>query len=939
LRSAVTGFGGGTMNYPSGTVTFLFTDIEGSTKIAEQYRDQWEALRSRHHAILNQTMQAHNGHVFQIIGDAFCVAFHTAIDAVNAAVDAQKLLYQEAWNPAPIKVRVGIHSGTAHAGIVEDQSGGYVGYTALARTQRLMSAGHGGQVLISLATEELVGDELPNEVALRDMGARRLKDLIRPEHIFQLVIPNLPADFPPIKTLDAYRHNLPIQLTSFVGREKEMEQIAQSLSEHRLVTLTGVGGTGKTRLALQVAAEMTEQYTNGVWFVELAPISDPELVPQTILAALGLSEQPGRTILQILTDYFRERNLLLVLDNCEHLIQTSAKLADVLLNNLHSLKILATSREALGVKGEVTWHVPSLSLPDEKHLPSLEHLTQYETVRLFIERALLVQPTFTVTNDNAPFVAEICSRLDGIPLAIELAAARLRALSVEQIAKRLDDRFRLLTGGSRTSLERHQTLRATIDWSYNLLTEEEKKLFRSLSVFSGGWILEAAESVCSQESFIPVGGSEFDILDLLTQLVDKSLVNMDHSCYRMLETIRQYAREKLLDSNEGKAAHDNHLTYFLELAEQTDKKSHGPEQVEWMERLEMELDNFRVALDWCVSDQKTESALRLLCALSWTWGVRDHFSEVEDWFDKIRALPEVSNYPALYARMLNHMGDHRVLLVGDYQNAQSVLEVSRTIWLKSGADGEQGLAEALDCLGMVALYGKKDAKKAHPFLEQSFELYQKHADQWGMALVMHNLGYLALMKGQYAEAEEQMMISLTKFQELSDKFRVGYVLISLGEVVRLQGDYERAGKFYEQSLAIMREIHSRFSLGFSMVVLAFVSLHASDYRKAKALWEESLNLSNESGNKIIMVLCLMGFASVQVMIGKPEQAARLFGAVESLFESINYRMDPSDQKEFDHYSAAVRAQLDQAAFAKAWEDGRALTMEEAVSYALEETHE
>ena len=408
--------------FPSGTVTFLFTDIEGSTRLAQQHRDQWEVLRERHHAILHKAIESYNGYVFQVIGDAFCAAFHTAGDALSAAAKSQLDLHSENWADAPVKVRMGIHTGKAK--IQED--GQYHGYLAMSRIQRLMSAGHGGQVLISATTQELLLEDWLENISLRDLGERRLKDLIRPEHIYQLVIPGLPVEFPPLKTLDFYRHNLPVQLTSFIGREKEMEEIKHSILTRRLVTLTGVGGTGKTRLSLQVAADVLDQFRNGVWFVELAAISDPDLIAQAVLSCLGIPEQPGLTMLQLLLDYLRVKNLLLVLDNCEHLIEASAQLVDTLFSNAPFRKIIATSREALGVSGEVIWHVPSLSLPDVKQVPTIEQLSQYEAVQLFIERAMLMQPHFLVTNDNAPAVAQICFRLDGIPLAIELAAARVK---------------------------------------------------------------------------------------------------------------------------------------------------------------------------------------------------------------------------------------------------------------------------------------------------------------------------------------------------------------------------------------------------------------------------------------------------------------------------------------------------------------------------------
>ncbi|HZM25116.1 MAG TPA: adenylate/guanylate cyclase domain-containing protein, partial [Anaerolineales bacterium] len=485
---------------PSGTVTFLFTDIEGSTKLAQQFPNQWEALRTRHHVILHEAIESNHGYVFQIIGDAFCAAFHTAHDGLNAAISAQRKLQNEEWGENPIKVRMGIHTGEAEL----QATGEYRGYLAMSRVQRLMSAGHGGQVLISLATQELIRDDLPDGISLHDLGERRLKDLIRPERIFQLIAPDLQSEFAPLKTLDAFLNNLPVQLTSFIGREKEVEQIKKRLEKNRLVTLTGSGGVGKTRLSIQVASELLSAYPNGVWSVELAPITDPSLVTRTVCTALDMTPQGNMPPLDVLTEYLKSKKILLVVDNCEHLIDACAQLCDSLLHACPDLRIITSSREALGIDGENAYRVPSLSLPGPND--NLHAIQESEAVKLFTERATTTLPDFELAQSNAPVVAQICQRLDGIALAIELAASRVKLLKVEQIAARLDDAFRLLTGGSRTALPRQQTLRALIDWSYNLLTEEEKTALQHLSVFADGWTLEAAEFVCDNPN----------ILDLLT---------------------------------------------------------------------------------------------------------------------------------------------------------------------------------------------------------------------------------------------------------------------------------------------------------------------------------------------------------------------------------------------------------------------------------------
>jgi predicted ATPase/class 3 adenylate cyclase len=677
---------------PSGTVTFLFTDIEGSTKLAHQYPSQWELLRGRHHAILQAAVDAQNGYVFQIIGDAFCVAFSSASEALNAALEAQRCLLAEDWWPAPIKVRMGIHTGTAQ--LKED--GQYIGYTSLAMTQRIMSAGHGGQVLLSGATRELVRDMLPANASLLELGEKRLKDLQRPESLYQLSAIGLPVSFPPLKTLDSFPNNLPSQLTTFIGREQEIIEIREILQNHRLVTLTGSGGTGKTRLSLQAAADSLETFKHGVWFVELAPLTDPDLILQTILSTIGISEQPGKEPFELLKEYLQGKITLIVLDNCEHLVAGSARVVNALLSAVPGLKVLASSREALGVQGEAAYPVPSLSLPDPNRLPALEQVSQYEAVRLFIDRALLVQPHFAVTNQNAPAVAQICHRLDGIPLAIELAASRVKALSPDQIARRLDDRFRLLTGGSRTALERHQTLRAALDWSYNLLTEDEKVLLCRLSGFMGGWTLEAAEQVCSLE------GIEFNVLDQLTQLVDKSLVNAHitgrDSRYSMLETTRQYGAEKLFDSDEGELLHQKHADYFLALAEQADKEIHGPHQLEWIDNLETERDNLRVALDWSLTAGHTEVAARFFNSLNWGSYMRGHFSELNEWFKKITALDDIERYPLQLAGVLTNIGIWEWMQPGKLSDALAHLSKARSICMELGVIGERHLAWALTWL-------------------------------------------------------------------------------------------------------------------------------------------------------------------------------------------------------------------------------------------------
>ena len=542
---------------------------------------------------------------------------------------------------------MGLHAGEAQA-----RNDSYHGYLALSHVQRLMSTASGGQVLLSQSTVDLVRERMPAGATLRDLGEVRLKDFPRPKHIYQLSGTGLPADFPPLQALSAIPNNLPVQLTSFVGRARELAELQRLLSTTRLLTLTGSGGVGKTRLSLQVAASLIDAFADGVWFVELAPLADPALIPQSIASALGVREQSGQPLLVLLSEYLHTRKALLVLDNCEHLVAECAQVAEVLLRAAPGLKILASSREALGIGGELAWHVPSLSLPDPRQLPVLADLSQYEAVRLFVERAAFALPAFKLSDINAPTVVKICQRLDGIPLAIELAAARVKALPIESIASRLDDRFRLLTGGSRTALPRQQTLRALIDWSHSLLSEPERILLRRLSVFSSGWTLEAGEAVCAGD-----GIGALDVVDLLAHLVDKSLVLLDEELarYRLLETIRQYAREKLLDSGEGAQVRSRHLGFYVRLGKEFSSEILGPGETLWLNRLELEHDNVRRAIEWSLESADALSGMRLTAALHLFWQQR-YTAEGLDYLRALLAQPEAMGRTPARARALQSRG-------------------------------------------------------------------------------------------------------------------------------------------------------------------------------------------------------------------------------------------------------------------------------------------
>ncbi len=696
---------------PTGTVTFLFTDIEGSTTLLQRLGDRrYAEVLDEHQRILRDAFAKGNGQEIDTQGDAFLVAFSRARDAVATAVVAQRALTKHAWpDGASLRVRMGLHTGEPVGG-----TGGYVGLD-VHRAARICSAGHGGQVLLSRTVADLAAFDLPPGVSLRDLGAHRLKDLREPEHLFQVLHPDIPTEFPSLKSLDVLLNNLPRQLTSFIGREKEMAEVRRLLSGASLVTLVGSGGAGKTRLALQVAADVVNDYPGGVWLAEFAPIADPALVPNAVASVLNVPEQPGRDMTETLVDFLRPKALLLLLDNCEHLLPACRALAAALLRKCPQVSILATSREGLGVPGEILWRVPSLTVPEDiRHLPPSEELVLYDAVRLFVDRAVASTPGFTVTNENAPAVAQVCQRLDGIPLAIELAAARVKVLAVDQIAARLGDRFRLLTGGSPSLLPRHQTLRGAIDWSYRLLSETEQVLLWRLSVFAGGWALDSAESVCA-------GGSvdAASILDLLTSLVDKSLVlaetHRGEARYRLLETVRQYARDRLVEAGEDAEVRTRHRTWCVALAERGAAELRGPRQRIWLERLEREHDNLGAALAWGRDDPGgADAMLRLAGALGpWFWWFRGYWGEARRWLEE--ALNDRRDAPRTLLPVVYYCATYYAWRLGDHERAKMLAEeglaVARDLGDKSNS------AFLLSQLGIVAMLQKTYAEAGELFEE------------------------------------------------------------------------------------------------------------------------------------------------------------------------------------------------------------------------------
>ncbi|MCI0645594.1 MAG: tetratricopeptide repeat protein, partial [Chloroflexi bacterium] len=664
--------------------------------------------------------------------------------------------------------------------------------------------------------------------------------------------------------------NLPIALTSFVGRLGELAEVRRLLGMTRLLTLTGAGGCGKSRLALAVAAEVVAGHPDGVWLVELAALTDGALVPQAVATALGVREEPQRPLTATLVDALQPRAMLLLLDNCEHLITACAQLAQQLLRACPGLQVLATSREALGVAGETTWLVPSLSLPDPHAALSVKQLAQSEAVQLFVERAAAALPTFSLTQTNAPAVAEICRRLDGIPLAIELAAARVKVLAVEQLAARLDDALRLLTGGSRTALPRHQTLRAALDWSYDLLSGPERALFRRLSVFAGGWALEAAEAYGR------------DVLELLAQLVDKSLVVVDTQAgnaarYRLLEPVRQYSREKLQEAGETEETQAAHLAFFLRLAEEAEPHLRTAAQPAWNRRLEIEHDNLRVALEWSLISGEAEMGLRLAVALHPFWMPLGYYAEARAWLVRLLEMPGARAPTLLRARALS------------------------------------------SAYGVTWRLGDYDA--ARLFIEEGLELRRLLGDRQGLAWDLGSLANVIGAQGDHETAGRFWEESLSLAQEVGYKDALARALNGLGEIARTIGDYTQAARRYAESLSLYRELDNVEGTALLLHNLGYVRLSQGDAPQAVALFEESLALYQELGHKYGLSMCLVGLAGSATNAGRPVAAARLFGAAAALRAAIGTPDDPADRAEYERYMAATRARLDEAAFAAAWAEG------------------
>ena len=818
---------------PIGTITYLFTDVEGSTLLWQQHPHEMNSVMARHDSLLTSAVGANGGTVVRPRGegDSIFAVFLRATDAVGAACAAQQLLLRETWPEGiAINVRMALHTGES-----ELREHDYYG-TTVNRCARLRGIAHGGQVVLSQATTQLVQDAMPAGASLRDMGSHRLKDLQRPEQVFQLIHPDLPADFPDLKSLDALPHNLPVQLTSFIGREEEIDEVSRLLSTARLVTLAGTGGSGKTRLAQEIGVSLIEDYPDGVWFIGLATLSDPKMLRPHVADTFSVGEDA-------LYGFLQGKSILLILDNCEHLLVGAASLVQWLLS-CPGVTVIATSREVLNLAGERTFQVPPLPIPEDN--ADQGKLAESDSVHLFLERARDASPAFEMTASSAVSVSQIVRRLDGIPLAIELAASRVKLLQPAEIASRLDECFKLLKGGPVDALPHHQTLESCIDWSYDMLESEQQTLFRQLSVFRGGFTFPACGAVSGTDS-------EYEVLESLGQLVDKSLVRTvptgEETRYHLLEPLRQYAAARI-NADEAAEAGGRHARYFQELAEEAAPELRGPSQLEWLARLEMEHDNLRVALAWGLEAGDADLARRTAAALTWFWIVRRHLAEALEWFDRVLAAEDGS----LEARAsaLLHAGFVRSWAGPDVlEECLAQLREAQSQFVELG--DEQGVKTAQSYEG-VLLWCQRDLEASNRMFAEVQAVQQADGFDWGDAFCGWFLGSAAWIAGDMTRAYEHYNRVLEIFRRLGDLTFIAWTLLPLANFSLESGELDRATGLYDQCLPMMVDLGDRHGVGAVLLGLGLAAHLRGEAGEAQlVLTEAQTNLREGGGGQGLSV--------------------------------------------------------------------------------------
>jgi predicted ATPase/class 3 adenylate cyclase len=872
---------------PTGTVTFLFTDIEGSTGLLQTLGDRYAAVLDEHAAIVRRAVSEGGGVEVSTHGDAFFVVFPSPAGAVRAAIAAQRGLASHDWSPGPpVRVRMGLHTGEGLLG-----GDDYVGID-VHRAARIADAAHGGQVIVSDATRGLVQNTLPDGASLRDLGVHHLRGIADPERLHQLVVEDLASDFPPPRTLDARPNNLPLQLTSFVGREKEITEVERLLGQTRLLTLTGPGGSGKSRLALRVAADLLPRYRDGSCFVDLSPVTDPALVPAAVANALGVPEAVGRPILDEVKNHLRHRELLQVVDNFEQVAEAGPVIEELLLA-APRLRTMVTSRVVLSLRGEQEYAVPPLHVPDPERLPTdLSALSAVEAVRLFTERARAASPRFALTEQNAPVVAEITARLDGLPLAIELAATRTKVLTPSQILSRLERRLSLLTSGSRSLPERQRTLRAAIAWSYDLLEPVERRLFARLSVFTGGWTFEAAEAVCDPEEL------GLDTLDGLTSLVDKSLIRWTEppgqpSRFSMLETIREFGQEQLEGAGDLELVLRRHAEHFLRLAVEADPHLTAEDQGAWLDRCDTEHANIRAALRWAIDRGEAGPAQEAAGALWRFWHQRGHLAEGRRWLDETLAMP-------------------------------------------SGQAPTAARAKALAGAGGIAWWSDQAASRA--FYDEALAIERELGDPARLAEALYNQAFVVAAEHDQESAARLLEESLELFRRVGDEDGVARVLAMRVVPDAMAGAWDRVVARMEEVAAIWRRRGDRLNLAFGLIWLAFAYGRAGRRDDARTTALEALALFREADNATGIALAFLDLAFLLTWEGRHEDALRMAGVAERMRDLAGGGPAPGFGAMLEGDPVAdAREHLAEDVAQRAWQEGLTMSLPEAVARAQGDT--
>lgn len=908
---------------PTGTITFLFTDIEGSTIRWEHHPGIMRDALERHDTLLHQIMENHGGVVFKTAGDAFYVAFSIASDALHAAVEAQRALIKETWpiEISPLRVRMAIHTGAA-----ERRNNDYFGQP-LNHVARTLSAGHGGQILLSAITQKLVADTLPADITLLDLGKHFLKDIELPRNIFQVNVADLPTVFPPLKTLDHHPNNLPVQLTPFIGRQHILERIARLLQQEdiRLLTLIGPGGIGKTRLGLQAVAQLTDDFPNGIFFVDLSTISDPDAVLSVISQTLGIKEAGTKTLLERLKELLNGK-VLLLLDNFEQVTEAAPFIPE-LLAHCYGLKVLVTSRTALALTGEHEYYVEPLACPKPTNSIDLNTLMEYESIALFLQRARNVKLDFQLTTGNAPAIVEICNKLDGLPLAIELAAARIKMLPPQTMLKHLKHRLQLLKDEKRDRTKRQQTLRGAIAWSYDLLKHDEKKLFAQLAVFNGGCTLDAIIAVCPS-----VEELADDPLDVLTSLIDKSLLRLqeqedEEPRFQMLHTIRDFALEQMASFGDEAEIHHRHFEYYLNLAEEAAPALTGTEQKRWLEHLDSELDNLHAALWWSSQQQSIDLGAHLAVALWRFWLMRGYLHDGRRWLSIF--LNKVNAPTITRSRMLEGAS---VLACRqkDYECA-SVL-ATEALELGRALKSQETMAGAYISLAEIA-YMRGENGQATALFEESLNIRRGLGDKRGTASLLNNLGNVSLRQGQFAQATTLFEESQMLLREVGDQQALASVLNNLGEVERRRDNQERATLLYEESLKISRRLKYTWGIAAALNNLGSIACTQGNYEYALRVYKESLDLFHQMGDKLGIALSFEGLAEIAYTLKQLEQATLLFTRAEMLRQSIGATSLQLESKTRENMSTTLRSALGSEVFESIWNRGREALLDQAIAEA------